>query len=152
MNPFFLITLTGLALTIYGVIIPTEIRDYFGDKSMGIVTMTVRLGLVKTSLLSIVLLTTGALLTGVAFFLEWTYSQRSWLNIFLLTIPLAVICVLEKFKRLYSLSKQLAASDIQSPIAENLVNLSAQNPRWIMLVTQTCCLMPIILLLSKFSL
>ncbi|MDH5268269.1 MAG: UbiA family prenyltransferase, partial [Candidatus Bathyarchaeota archaeon] len=34
MNPFFLLSLTGLALTVYGVIIPTEIRDYFGDKAM----------------------------------------------------------------------------------------------------------------------
>lgn len=76
MNPFFLIALSRLALNIYGLIIPIEIRDYFGDKSMGIVTMTVHLGLVKVSLLSIVLLTTGALLTGAAFFREWAYSQH----------------------------------------------------------------------------
>lgn len=33
-NLFFLTSLTGLALTVYGVIIPTEIRDHFGDKAM----------------------------------------------------------------------------------------------------------------------
>ena len=76
MNPFFLLSLTGLALTVYGVIIPTEMRDYFGDKTMDIETMTVRLGLVKASVLGIVLLRTGAILTGTAFFLEWAYGHH----------------------------------------------------------------------------
>ncbi len=47
---FFLLALIGLAMTIYGVIIPTEIRDYFGDKTMQIETMTVHLGLVRRAL------------------------------------------------------------------------------------------------------
>lgn len=63
----FLLSLAGLASTVYGVIVPTEIRDYFGDKEMGIITMTVRLGLVKASLLGIVLLAIGAILTETAF-------------------------------------------------------------------------------------
>jgi 4-hydroxybenzoate polyprenyltransferase len=63
----FLLALAGLASTIYGVIVPTETRDYFGDKTMGIETMTVRLGLAKASLLSIILLSLGGLLIGVAF-------------------------------------------------------------------------------------
>jgi len=152
MNPFFLMSLAGLALTVYGVIIPTEIRDYFGDKAMGIETMTVRLGLVKASLLSIVLLTTGAILTGTAFFLEWAYGQHSWLIVFLLAIPVAALFVLRKFKKLYSLSKKLASSRSQSSLAEDIVSLSAHNPQWIMLVTQTYSLMSIILLISKFLL
>lgn len=149
-NPFFLLSLTGLALTVYGVIIPTEIRDYFGDKAMGIETMTVRLGLVKASLLSIVLLTTGAILTGVAFFLEWTYRHHSWLNVFLLAMPVTVTFVLGKFKKLHSLSKELASSKNHVYVAEEIVKLSAQNPQWIMLVTQTYSVMSIILLMSKF--
>jgi len=152
MNPFFLMSLAGLALTVYGVIIPTEIRDYFGDKAMGIETMTVRLGLVKASLLSIVLLTAGAILTGTAFFLEWSYGQHLWLIVFLLAIPVAVLFVLRKFKKLYSLSKKLASSKSQSSLAEDIVSLSAHNPQWIMLVTQTYSLMSIILLISKFLL
>jgi 4-hydroxybenzoate polyprenyltransferase len=152
MNPFFLMSLAGLALTVYGVIIPTEIRDYFGDKAMGIETMTVRLGLVKASLLSIILLTAGAILTGTAFFLEWAYGQHLWLIVFLLAIPVAVIFVLGKFKKLYSLSKELASSKSQSSVAENIVSLSAHNPQWIMLVTQAYSLMSIILLISKFLL
>ena len=152
MNPFFLMSLAGLALTVYGVIIPTEIRDYFGDKAMGIETMTVRLGLVKASLLSIILLIAGAILTGTAFFLEWAYGQHLWLSVFLLAIPVAVIFVLGKFKRLYSLSKELASSKNQSSVAENIVSLSAHNPQWIMLVTQVYSLMSIILLISKFLL
>ena len=152
MNLFFLMSLAGLALTVYGVIIPTEIRDYFGDKAMGIETMTVRLGLVKASLLSIILLIAGAILTGTAFFLEWAYGQHLWLSVFLLAIPVAVIFVLGKFKRLYSLSKELASSKNQSSVAENIVSLSAHNPQWIMLVTQVYSLMSIILLISKFLL
>jgi len=152
MNLFFLLSLTGLALTVYGVIIPTEIRDYFGDKAMGIETMTVRLGLVQASFLSIVLLTAGAVLTGTAFFLEWAYGQHLWLSVFLLAIPVAVIFVLGKFKKLHSLSKELASSKNQASVAEDIVSLSAHNPQWIMLVTQTYSIMSIILLMSKFLL
>ena len=152
MNPFFLLSLTGLALTVYGVIIPTEIRDYFGDKAMHIETMTVRLGLVKASLLGIVLLTAGAILTGTAFFLEWAYGHHSWLSVFLLAIPVTVIFVLGKFKKLHSLSKELASSKNQASVAEDIVSLSAHNPQWIMRVTQTYSIMSIILLMSKFLL
>ncbi len=152
MNPFFLVSLIGLALTVYGVIIPTEIRDYFGDKAMGIETMTVRLGLVQASLLGIVLLTVGAIFTGTAFLLEWTYGQHVWLGVFLLAIPVTVIFVLRKFKRLYSLSKEQASSKGKSSVVEDIVSLSANNPQWIMMVTQTYSAMSIILLLSKFLL
>jgi len=152
LNSFFFISLTGLALTVYGVIIPTEIRDYFGDKAMSIETMTVRLGLVKASLLGIVLLTAGAALTGTAFFLEWAYSGHSWLSVFLLAMPVAVLFVLGKFKKLYVLSKEHASSKSRNSVAEDIVSLSAHNPQWIMLITQTYSLMSIILLLSKFLL
>ena len=136
----------------YGVIIPTEIRDYFGDKAMNIKTMTVRLGLAKASMLGILLLTAGATLTATAFFLEWTYGQHPWLSVFLLAMPVAVVYVLRKFKRLYSLSKEHVSSKSQSSVAEDIVSLSAHNPQWIMLVTQTYSLMSIILLISKFLL
>jgi 4-hydroxybenzoate polyprenyltransferase len=152
MSFFFLLSLTGLALTVYGVIIPTEIRDYFGDKAMGIVTLTVRLGLVQASLLGIVLLTAGAVFTGTAFLLEWTYRQHVWLSVCLLAIPVAVIFVLGKFKKLYYLSKEHASSESKTSVSEDIVSLSANNPQWIMLVTQTYTAMSILLLLSKFLL
>jgi len=152
MDPFFLLSLTGLALTVYGVIIPTEIRDYFGDKAMGIETMTVHLGLARASFLGIVLLTAGVILTGAAFLLEWTYGQRPLLSVFLLAMPVVVLFVLRKFKRLYSLSKEHMSSKDPRSVEQEIVSLSAHNPQWIMLVTQTYSLMSIILLVGKFLL
>jgi 4-hydroxybenzoate polyprenyltransferase len=150
LNPFFVLSLIGLALTIYGVIVPTEIRDYFGDKAMGIETMTVRLGLVNASLLSIFLLATGAVLTGTGFLLEWTYGPHPLLSLFLLAIPIPVIFVLTKFRKLYSLSKEYVSSNGKASIAEEITSLSAHNPQWIMMVTQTYTFISILLLVSKF--
>jgi 4-hydroxybenzoate polyprenyltransferase len=149
-NFLFLLSLSELALTVYAVIIPTEIRDYFGDKAMGIETMTVHIGLVKASFLSMVLLTMGGILTTTAFLLELAYGAYPLSSVFLIAIPIAVFAVLVKFKKLYSLSKEYAASKGQSSIAEEIVSLSAHNPRWIMLVTQTYSFMSIMLLVSKF--
>jgi len=151
-NTFFLISLGGLALTIYGVIIPTEIRDYFGDKAMNIITMTVRLGLSRATSLGIVLLSAGAVLTGTALFLEWSFSQKLWFRIFILAMPIAVVFVLAKFRRLCSLSKEYEASSEQDRrvLEEKIVILSSENPKWIMLVTQTYSLLSIMLLISKF--
>jgi 4-hydroxybenzoate polyprenyltransferase len=151
-TPLFMLSLTGLALTVYGVIVPTEIRDYFGDKAMNIETMTVRLGLVKASFLGLVLLSVGAILTGIAFLLEFAYGQHLLLSVFLLPIPVVVFVVLREFNKLYSLSKEYESSNQQDSIADEIVRLSANNPRWIMLVTQTYSFMSIVLLLSKFIL
>ena len=75
LDPFFLISLTRLALTVHGAIVPTETLDYFGDKAMDINTLTVTLGLVKASALAIALLVTGATLIVTAFLLQFTYSN-----------------------------------------------------------------------------
>jgi len=151
-STFFLISLGGLALSIYGVIIPTEIRDYFGDKAMNIITMTVRLGLARATLLGIILLSAGAVLTGTALFLEWSFNQQLSFSIFILAMPIAVVFVLAKFRKLYSLSKEYETSNDQncSVLEEKIVNLSSDNPKWIMLVTQTYSLLSIMLLVSKF--
>jgi 4-hydroxybenzoate polyprenyltransferase len=151
-NTFFLISLGGLALTIYGVIIPTEIRDYFGDKAMNIETMTVRLGLSGATSLGIILLSAGAVLTGTALFLEWSFNQQLRFSILIPAIPIAVVFVLAKFRKLYSLSKEYENSNDQnrSVLEEKIVNLSSDNPKWIMLVTQTYSLLSIMLLASKF--
>jgi 4-hydroxybenzoate polyprenyltransferase len=150
LNSLFLLSTTGLTLTIYGLIIPTEIRDYFGDRKMKVETMTVHLGLVKASIFSIVLLTLGGILTGTAFFLGLVYGSHPVLCVFLLAIPVADYVVLRKYKQLYSLSKDYSSSNNQNHIAEDIVTLSAHNPQWITLVTQTYSFMSIILLVSRF--
>ena len=152
MNQFFLLALAGLSLTVYGVIIPTEIRDYFGDKAMKIETMTVRLGLCKASLLAIILLALGSFLFGLALLLEWVLTGNFGINLFLMMIPLVVFYVFKKFRKLYSLSKDYETSSDPSRdiLKERIVNLSSDNPKWIMLTTQTYSLLSIILLVNKF--
>ncbi|MGD0495492.1 MAG: UbiA family prenyltransferase [Candidatus Bathyarchaeia archaeon] len=151
MNPFFLMSLTGLALTVYGVIVPTEIRDYFGDKAMGIETLTVHVGLVKASLIAMALLTAGAALTALAFLLQFAYAQHLFLAVLLVAIPVAGSVVLTEFRKLYSLSKEFMVSKSSSTEA-NIVRLSAHNPQWIMMITQTYSIISIVLLVSKFLL
>jgi 4-hydroxybenzoate polyprenyltransferase len=146
----FLVSVAGLALTVYGVIIPTEIRDYFGDKAMGIETMTVHLGLSKSSFLSILLLSVGGIFIGIAFFLELVKGSHPELSVFTFSIAIVDIIVLAKFKKLYSLSKEYESSNKQNSLAEDITSLSTHNPRWIMLVTQTYSFLSIILLVSKF--
>jgi len=152
LTAFFLISLTGLALTVYSVIIPTEIRDYFRDKSMAIETLTVHLGLVKASILAMVLLTTGAVLTAIAFLLQFAQAQHPLLSILLAAIPVAGFVVLKQFRRLYYLSKEYAASSRDGSTERTIVNLSSHNPQWIMIITQTYSAISIILLLSKYFL
>ncbi|HVP26436.1 MAG TPA: UbiA family prenyltransferase [Candidatus Bathyarchaeia archaeon] len=149
-NPLFLLALAGLALTIYGVIIPTEIRDYFGDKAMGVETMTVRLGLAKASLLSMVLLILGGTLMGTAFLVTFAYGQYPLLMLLVLAIVAANSIVLRQFRKLYRLSKEHEKSSNQNAIAEEITTLSANNPKWIMLVTQTYSLISIMMLVTKF--
>jgi len=151
MNPFFLMSLTGLALTVYGVIIPTEIRDYFGDKAMGIETLTVHVDLVKASLIAMALLTAGAALTTLAFLLQFTYAQHLFLAVLLVAIPVAGSVVLKEFRKLYSLSKEYMVSQSSSTEAK-IVRLSAHNPQWVMIITQTYSIISIVLLVSKFLL
>jgi len=151
MNFFFLLSLTGLALTVYGVIIPTEIRDYFGDRAMGIETLTVHLGLVKASIIAMALLSTGAALTTIAFLLQFIYSQHLFLSIVLVAIPVSGFVVLKEFRKLYSLCREHTASE-SNGIEAKIVNLSSHNPQWIMIVTQTYSAVSIVLLVSKFLL
>ena len=151
-QPFFLLSIVGLALTIYGVIIPTETRDYFGDRAMGIETMTVHLGIVRASFVCIILLVMGGIFTATAFLLEFAYGPQPLLSVLILAIPVAIFIVLRNIKKLHSLSKEYVASKRKRSIEEKIVSLSAHNPQWIMLVTQTYSFMSIMLLASKFLL
>jgi len=119
---------------------------------MGIVTLTVSLGLVKASILAMALLIKGATLTATAFLLQFIYSQHPFLSIFLVAIPVAAFFVLKQFRKLYSLSREYMATDSSNLIGEKIVNLSTRNPQWIMIITQTYSVISIILLLSKFLL
>jgi 4-hydroxybenzoate polyprenyltransferase len=139
-------------LTVYGVIVPTETRDYFGDKAMNVETLTVHLGLVKASFLGIVFLSTGAILTVTSFLLKFMYDGNLILALFLLTIPVAVLIVLKNFRKLYLLSKKFVRNGEEGSVADEIVALSANNPRWIMLVTQTYSFISVLLLVSKFLL
>ncbi len=150
-NLYFLMSLIGLSLTVYGVIVPTEVRDYFGDKDMGIQTLTVRLGLHKAAIMGIILLIAGAFLTGFSLFLEWYSNQLALLGVLVLSIPFVAGFVLSKFLKLYRLTKEYEdANDQNRPVLERKVtDLSSENPKWIMMITQTFSVLSIILLLSK---
>lgn len=150
LKPAFLVALSGLALTVYGVIIPTETRDYFGDKAMGIKTMTVQLGLAKASLLSMILLGAGGVLIGTAFFNTFSQGKYPLLNLLLAAIAVADLIVLRKLRKLHALSSKYESSNGQKSLEQEIVDFSADNPKWIMLVTQTYSLISIIMLVTKF--
>jgi len=152
LEPLFLLFLAGQAMTVYGIIIPTETRDYFGDKAMGVETMTVHLGFVKASLFGILLLSVGGMLMGTAFFLKLALGLQPVLALFLLAIAVADYIVLRKYKELYFLSKEYMSTKDQSAIAQDIVKLSAHNPKWITLVSQAIVFMSLMLLVGKFLL
>ena len=146
----FLLFLSGQALTVYGVIVPAEIRDYFTDKAMGIKTMTVKLGLVKASLFSMLLLGIGGFLAGTGFLLKMVSGPHPVLTVSLLVMAIIYGFILKKYNELYSLSKKHLTSNDSDSIAKEIENLAAQNPQWITLVTQSIVLISAILLVSKF--
>jgi 4-hydroxybenzoate polyprenyltransferase len=149
LNYSFFLFLSGQALTVYAVIVPAEIRDYFGDKEMGIVTMTVRLGLVKASLLEIALLSLGGTLCGTGLFLGLAYSSLPVMSACLAVMAVAYFYILGKYWKLYNLSKLLGASESQNSTEQDIVQLAAKNPKWITLITQTIVFMCLVLLVTK---
>jgi len=147
--PLFLLFLAGQVLSVYGLILPTEVRDYFEDSAMGIETVTVRIGLVKASFLSIIFLSVGGILTGTAFFFRLAYGLQPMLNVFLPTIAVADYIVLRKLKSLHSLSREYASSKDKSSRAQDIRKLAAHSPRWIILASQSAVFMSLILLVGK---
>jgi 4-hydroxybenzoate polyprenyltransferase len=148
----FFLFLFGQALTVYGVIVPAEIRDYFGDKKNSIVTFTVQLGLTKASLLGITLLGVGGILAGVGLAAVFAFGKLPWLMGFLIAMAIAYLHILRKYWRLYVLSRMHAAASAaekEGELEEGIVKLAAENPRWITLITQVIVLMCIVLLISK---
>ena len=117
---------------------------------MDIETMTVRLGLVKASIGCMVLISLGGILFASAYLIEWLNGPRPFLSIFLLIIPIAVIFVLSKIRKLYILSKEFMKNSGNDALKDKIIAISADNPKWIMIITQTYSLLSIILLINKF--
>ncbi|UCD95998.1 MAG: hypothetical protein JSV35_05745, partial [Candidatus Bathyarchaeota archaeon] len=65
-------------------------------------------------------------------------------------IAIADLMVLTRFRRLHVLCKEYESSGDPDSIAQEIISFSANNPKWIMLVTQTYSLVSIIMLASKF--
>jgi 4-hydroxybenzoate polyprenyltransferase len=146
--PLFLLFLAGEAMHVYAVIVPTETRDYWIDKANGVKTMTVWLGLVKASALAIVLLSAGGILMGTAFALA-ILTQFPALAMSLLVLLVADIIILRNYRTLYRLSRQYSATREDST-AEKIVELSAQNPKWINLAQLSVLVLAVALLAAEF--
>jgi hypothetical protein len=110
--------------------------------------MTVWLGLVKASILAIVLLSAGGILMGTAFALA-ILMQFPVLAVSLLVLLVADIIILRNYRMLYKLSKQYSSTGDNS-IAERIVELSARNPAWINLAQLSVLVLAVALLASKF--
>lgn len=148
-DPLFLLFIAGHTLTVYSIIIPAEIRDYYGDKALNIETMTVRIGLVKASLASIVMLSIGGVLTGITYFLRlWALNPTLTLSLGVMAI--IFIIILRQYKRLYAFSKEYKSSGQSDTVAQKIVSLSANNPKWITMATQASVLVAIVFLVGKF--
>ncbi len=148
LKPLFLLFLVGEAMNVYAVIIPTETRDYWIDKANGAYTMTVRLGLVRASILAMALLIAGGTLMATAFVIAVS-DLLPFLMVSSLAILAADIAILRNYWKLYKLSKQHSITG-DSSIAEEIVDLSARNPRWINLAQQSIVILALMLILAKF--
>jgi 4-hydroxybenzoate polyprenyltransferase len=146
--PLFLLFLVGEAMHVYAVIVPTETRDYWIDKANGVGTMTVWLGLVKASVLAIVLLSVGGILMGTAFALA-IFTQFPALAVSLLVLLVADVIILRNYGTLYKLSRQYSSTKDDSTV-EKIVELSARNPKWINLAQLSVLVLSVALLVAKF--
>jgi chlorophyll synthase len=148
-DPIFLWFLAGHTLIIWSIIVPAEIRDYFGDKALGVETATVRLGLEKASRASAVLLAMGTLIAGEALFIRFVLDTHVLLALSLLAMAAATVVILRQLWRLRNLAAEYEMLT-RPTTAEAIVDLSAQNPKWITLVTQASVLVHIVLLVGRF--
>jgi 1,4-dihydroxy-2-naphthoate octaprenyltransferase len=145
LDPLFILFLAGQCMIIYGLIIPTEIRDHDWDKDMGIKTMTVWLGLKRATLFGIFLLTAGLVLMGAAFSMQSFSMSLPLLATFLVAPFLAIAYVVRQFLAIYSLMEK----DNGRPAMAGIVGLASRNPKWITLVSQSIVFISLVLLLAK---
>lgn len=149
LSPLFLVFVAGEALNVYAVIIPTETRDYWVDKANGVETMTVWLGLVKASVLAMVFLIVGGVLMSTAFVLA-VFNSFPLSLISLAAIFVADVIILRNYRKLYALAKQHSITGDAS-VAEQIVELSSHNPRWINLAQQSIVILALALIVAKLS-
>jgi hypothetical protein len=72
------------------------------------------------------------------------------LGLLVVAVAIADLMVLRKLRKLYTLSKEYEKSSGEKSVAQEITDFSADNPKWIMLVTQTYSLISIIMLVSRF--
>jgi 4-hydroxybenzoate polyprenyltransferase len=145
LDRLFLLFLAGQCMIIYGLIIPTEIRDHDWDKGMGISTMTVWLGLGRATLLGISLMTAGLILMGTTFI-----AQSLSMGLILLAACLVVPCLTIGYVvKQYLSIRSLLTADEGRPAMKGIVALASNNPRWITLVSQSIVLISLVLLAAK---
>jgi 4-hydroxybenzoate polyprenyltransferase len=144
-GPLFVLFLAGQCMIIYGLIIPTEIRDHDWDKGMGIRTMTVWLGLKRATLFGMSLLALGLFLMGTAFALQAFYMGFALVGVFLVVPVVAIAYVIKQFSAIYS----LMGANQGGPAMEGIVALASRNPKWITLVSQSIVLISLVLLVAK---
>ena len=92
----------------------------------------------------------SAVFFAAAYLLEWINGPRPFLALLLLCIPVSVFFVLSKIKKLYRLSKQYMDTQGNASLKDQIVSISARNPQWIMIITQTYSVLSVILLINKF--
>ena len=148
LSMLFVLFLAGHTLTIYGLIVPTEIRDYASDKAAGVRTMTVALGLPHAAVAGMVLLIAGLVISGAAL-LSMPVFSGSLLSLCLVAMVVANAAVLRQYHRLYRLSRAHSVSQDQD-LYRKVVELSSQNPKWITLVSQASVLVHLVLIGAKF--
>lgn len=149
-SALFAVFLTGHTLTIYGLIIPTEIRDYLSDKAAGVRTMTVALGLPKAAMLGMALLGAGLAISCAALVSTPVFSS-TFLGISPAVMILANILVLKEYRRLYQMGRMYSVSGDGQQYRE-IVQLSSRNPAWITLVSQASVLVHLVLVAAKLGL
>jgi 4-hydroxybenzoate polyprenyltransferase len=151
LTPLFILFLMGQTLTVYSIIIPTETRDYFGDKAMKVKTMTVWLGLSRATLLAFGLLIVGAGLSIAAFLMTQVFTSNSLLMLAPLAMVVADLYIFRAYSKLYHLSKrqEVEEGDVKGGVGEEVVELSSQNPKWITVATQAIVFVNLIYLVGK---
>lgn len=147
--PAFLLFLAGQGIASYGLVIATEIPDYFEDRAMGVGTVTVRLGLLRASRWSLVLLVTGGIFVLAAF--AWVLTAIDpYLNVFLLFIAGGDYIVARKLITLIDLAKQQEVDEENEVRKDEILQIARQSPGWITIVGQASVIVSLVLLAGKF--
>ncbi len=152
----FLVFLAGHTLTVYALIIPAEIRDYFVDSAAGAKTMTVWLGLKNASLLGIALLVAGPVISAAGLLTALDFSVRPLLGFPVAVMAVIDVYVLRKYGNLYRLSRKYESSvasyrtkDVLEGMKKELAAIAVNNPKWITMVSQGIVLANLVLLAAR---